>query len=101
MTLQEKIRKGMEAKHLNQKQLAERSGITEASISKYLSGERKPRTDAIIKIAKALGESINYLLDDEPAPDSPYVFASMALARCKERLTDEEKKQLIRFLLED
>lgn len=101
MTLQERIRFLMKEKNLNQKQLSEKAKITEASMSKYLSGERNPRTDVIVKIAKALDTSINYLLDDNHSPDEPFIFMSTALARCKDKLSDEEKKKLIRFLLED
>lgn len=101
MNLQERIRAVMDEKGMNQKQLAIKANITEASISKYLSGERSPRTDVVVKIAKALDTSVNYLLDDDPAPDEPYMFVSTALARCKDKLSDEEKKKLIKFLLED
>lgn len=101
MTLQDRIRVVMNEKGLNQKQLAEKANITEASISKYLSGERSPRTDVIVKIAKALDTSVNYLLDDNPVPDEPYIYVSTALARCKDKLSEEDKKKLIKFLLED
>lgn len=101
MTLQEKIKKLMKDQNLNQKQLAEKAHVTEASMSKYLSGNRNPRTDVIVKIAKALNTSVNYLLDNDPSPDNPYTYVSTALARCKEKLSDEDKKKLIKFLLED
>jgi len=101
MTLQERMRVLMEEQGLNQKQLSLRASITEASLSKYLSGERKPRTDVVVKIAKALNTSVNYLLDDEPTPEKPFDYASTALARCKGHLSEEDKKKLIKFLLED
>mgnify|MGYP003294570958 CR=1 FL=1 len=97
MKLQEKLRKAMKDKGLNQKQLAIRSNITEASMSKYLNGERNPRTDVIVKIAKGLDISVNYLLDDDPSPASPFDYASIALARCKDELSDDEKKKLIKL----
>ena len=101
MTLQEKIAKLMKDNGLNQKQLAEKASITEASLSKYLSGDRTPRIDVVVKLAKALNTSVNYLLDNESAPDTPFIYASTALARCKDQLSEEEKKKLIKFLLED
>ena len=100
MKLEEKILQLMREQKLNQKQLAEKALITEASMSKYLSGHRTPRIDVVVKIAKALNTSVNYLLDTD-APENPYVVASTALARCKDKLTDEEKKRLLKFLLED
>ncbi len=101
MTLQEKILQLMKEQRLNQKQLADKATITEASMSKYLNGSRTPRIDVIVKIAKALNTSVNFLLDCEDAPDTPYIYASTALARCKDQLTEEEKKKIIKFLLED
>ena len=101
MTLQERIFRLMKEQKLNQKQLAEKASITEASLSKYLSGERTPRIDVIVKLAKALDTTVNFLLDDETAPENPYTYATTALARCKDQLTDEEKKKLLKFLLED
>lgn len=101
MLLKEKIAQLMKEQKLNQKQLAEKALITEASMSKYLSGERTPRIDVIVKLARALNTSVNYLLDNESAPDNPYIYASTALARCKDKLTDEDKKRLMKFLLED
>lgn len=101
MALQNKILQLMKEQNLNQKQLATKASITEASMSKYLSGERTPRIDVVVKLAKALDTSVSYLLDNEPAPDDPYAYASTALARCKGQLTDAEKKRLMMFLLED
>lgn len=101
MALKEKILRLMKEQNLNQKQLASKALITEASMSKYLSGERTPRIDVIVKLAKALETPVNVLLDEEDAPENPYLFASTALARCKGQLTEEEKKKLMKFLLED
>lgn len=101
MALEEKILQLMKEQKLNQKQLAEKASITEASLSKYLSGKRTPRIDVVVKLAKALDTSVNFLLDNEAAPESPYTYASTALARCKDQLTEEEKKKLLKFLLED
>ena len=101
MALKEKILRLMKEQGLNQKQLADKASITEASMSKYLSGDRTPRIDVIVKLAKALGTSVNYLLDNEAAPENPYIYASTALARCKDQLTEEEKKKLLKFLLDD
>lgn len=101
MALQDKILQLMKEQKINQKQLAEKASITEASLSKYLSGNRTPRIDVLVKIAKALDTSVNFLLDNETAPENPYLHASAALARCKDELTKDEKMKLIKFLLED
>ena len=40
---------------ITQRELAEKSGITEASISRYFSGERSPNIKNAEKMASALG----------------------------------------------
>ena len=49
-----KILRIMKEKEMSQKQLAKASGITEAAISKYISGEREPRITFLKRIADAL-----------------------------------------------
>ena len=52
------IRKGQ---GLSQKQLHEKSGVTETEISYYETGKRVPTLPNIAKIAHALGATIDYL----------------------------------------
>ncbi|MEE0817711.1 MAG: DUF3310 domain-containing protein [Coprococcus catus] len=49
-----KILRIMKEKEMSQKQLAKASGVTEAAISKYISGEREPRITFLKRIADAL-----------------------------------------------
>lgn len=48
-------------KGISQRELAERTGITEQSISRYLNGKRIPNLVDGAKIAKALNVSLDYL----------------------------------------
>ncbi len=48
--------------NLSQKQLAHNTGLTEAGISRYISGQRLPRLDILLKIATALDCTLEYLL---------------------------------------
>lgn len=52
----------MEEKNLTQVELAEKIGITNVTISRYLSGERKPRVEIVAKLAKELNTTVDYLL---------------------------------------
>ncbi|MCM8900524.1 helix-turn-helix transcriptional regulator [Caldicoprobacter algeriensis] len=52
----------LDEKDMTQRELAERIGVTEVTISRYINGERKPRIDIIGKIAEVFGVSIDYLL---------------------------------------
>ena len=85
---------------INQKKLSQLSGITEASISRYLKGERTARLDIIINFAKALNVTTEYLLNDDEETDlKPYQEIATAIARNGNALTAEEKNQLIALIL--
>ena len=101
MKINGKIKSLMVAAGLNQKQLAEKAQITEASMSKYLSGDRTPRFDVVVKLAKALNVPVDELAGEDQKIDDPFVEVSTALARCKDQLTEADKKKLMKFLLED
>lgn len=49
-------------KNLTQKDLANSSGVTESAMSYYFRGDRTPRGSVLIRIAKALETSTDYLL---------------------------------------
>jgi transcriptional regulator with XRE-family HTH domain len=100
MTWQEKVRQLMERNGLTQKQLSQLSGITEASVSRYLKGERKARIDIIVNFAKALNVTTEYLLnEDEEVGIKPYAEIATAIARNGNSLTAEEKNKLIALIL--
>ena len=100
MTWQEKVKQLMNNQGINQKKLSQLSGITEASISRYLKGERAARLYIIINFAKALNVTTEYLLnDDEETNLKPYQEIATAIARNGNALTAEEKNQLIALIL--
>ena len=100
MTWQDKVKELMKNQGINQKKLSQLSGITEASISRYLKGERTARLDIIINFAKALNVTTEYLLnDDEETNLKPYQEIATAIARNGNALTAEEKNQLIALIL--
>jgi transcriptional regulator with XRE-family HTH domain len=47
---------------LSQVQLAKRMGVTQGAISQWESGQAKPRTDLLFKLADVLGCSVDELL---------------------------------------
>ena len=100
MTWQEKVKQLMNNQGINQKKLSQLSGITEASISRYLKGERAARLDIIINFAKALNVTTEYLLNDDEETDlKPYQEIATVIARNGNALTAEEKNQLIALIL--
>ncbi len=48
---------------LQQKQLAEKLGVTQATINGYESGKREPRIEMLIKIAALFNVTIDFLID--------------------------------------
>ena len=101
-TWSQKVKELMEVKGINQKELSQLSGITEASVSRYLNGDRTPRMDIIINFARALGVSVEYLLVDDKTPNqvnTPYENIAVAIARDGNNLTAEEMNKLIELIL--
>ena len=47
---------------MTQRELAEKTGITDTTISRYISSQRIPKATEIIKIAVVLNCSCDYLL---------------------------------------
>lgn len=100
MTWQEKVKRLMENKGINQKRLSQLSGITEASVCRYLRGDRTARLDILINFAKALDVTVEYLLnDDEETEIRPYTEIAASIARNGGSLTAEEKNKLIALIL--
>lgn len=92
----------MDERHLTQKELANLSGITEASMSKYLSGERTPRVDVIVNLANALHVTTDELIGHDIEDDKmDLIRLKTVLARGMESISDKDKKELIKFLLEN
>lgn len=64
MTVGEKIRTYRTMRGISQKMLGELAGgINEVTIRKYEAGDRNPKPDQLLKIANALGISINLFMD--------------------------------------
>lgn len=58
---------------MSQKDLAQIIGVTPSAVTLWESGVRFPRGKALSKLAKALGVSQSYLLDDTQANELPEV----------------------------
>lgn len=58
--------------NMTQRELADRVGITEASLSRYIRGNRIPKGTVISNIANALHTTTDYLLGSEAKENEPY-----------------------------
>lgn len=73
MRLDEKLRKHMQLKGLNQQMLARVSGVSDSEVSRILTGKsNNPGLENALRLARAVGVSLDYLaddsIDDEAAP---------------------------------
>ena len=70
----------MKQSNVNGAELSALSGVTTATISRYLNGLRTPTVKNIILLAKALGVSVDYLLGLHDVPDDKILTAAYSTA---------------------
>lgn len=94
-----RIKELLEEKGISRKELSEMTGLTEAAISRYINGQREPRSITLAIIARALGTSADDLLGT-PCDDPNKLDGAINLvARSANIVTPEQKKRLIDALL--
>ena len=70
MRFEEKLRKQMLLKGFNQQKLARSASVSDSEVSRILAGRSLPGLENAIRLARAVGVSLDYLADDavnEPA----------------------------------
>lgn len=65
----ERLNEMLDKRGMTQRELAEKIGKTEVSVSRYCSGQRVPKGPVIVKMAQALNVKTDYLLGHD-AEDS-------------------------------
>ena len=82
---------------IKQKEQAGRIGVTEAAMSRYVSGDREPKPDVLANIATALHTTSDFLLGIECEEfDHPRI--RRLIARNASSMTEQEKRELINAL---
>lgn len=61
----DRINKMLERRRMTQRELAEKIGKTEVSVSRYVSGQRVPKATVLLKIAQALDVQADYLIGND------------------------------------
>lgn len=82
---------------MTQKELAERIGVTEAVVSRYISGDRETKPEMLANIATALHTTSDFLLGIETEEYSHSRIRRM-IARNAATMTEQEKRELINAL---
>ncbi len=95
-----RLEKLLKIRGLTQKELAEKSEVTEAAISHYVKGDRTPRSAVLYRIAMALDTTSDYLIEGVP---QDYVneikYAKRLIARNVDQMTTTEKREILSILL--
>ena len=95
--LGQRILQAIRTKGISQKELAFTIGVTEAVISRYISGERDPKPEVLANIATALHTTSDFLLGIERDEyDHPRI--TRLIARNASSMSAKEKKELISAL---
>ena len=102
-TFKERFAALLQARGLSQKELAQKTNLTESAVSHYLKGDREPRGAILLNIANALGTSTDYLSGktDEVKPagaDSEIQKAFNLVARNAPNMSAEDRERFIRIL---
>ena len=101
-TLGGRISELLEKNGLTQRELADKAGVTEVSMSRYISGDRTPKAPIIANIALALHTTSDYLLghEDQEDPELIYYQTQRAIARNAKNWTQKQKADLVNALFE-
>lgn len=97
----ERLSSLLEKNNMSQKELAERIGVTTATLCRYVSGDRLPKSDTIANIATALNTTSDYLIGREGDDEFDFPKIERIIARNASKMTLKEKKQLITALFGD
>ena len=95
--LGKRISEMLQEQGIQQKELAERIGITETAMSRYINVTREPKPDVIANMATALHTTSDYLLGIKN-DDLEYHQVRRMIARNASSMTKEEKMALISVL---
>ena len=92
-----RLKEEIDRNNLTQRKLADKVGVTEVSMSRYVHGGRIPRGNILVDIAKALRITPEYLTgmsDDEPS-DVSYAEVWVRIKAHGKDWTKEDKQRLV------
>jgi transcriptional regulator with XRE-family HTH domain len=107
MELKQKLQMLMKARNLNGQKLARLSRVSDSEISRILQGKSRPGLDNALRLAQAVGVSLDYLADDrievEPSASAEEALSAedhKLLAACKRIGVDEVQRilEIVRIL---
>lgn len=78
MKFEEKLHKQMLLKGFNQRRLARASQVSDSEVSRILRGESIPGLENALRLARAVGVSLDYLADDALELDTSRIGGQLA-----------------------
>lgn len=103
MELKQKLQMLMKARNLNGQKLARLSRVSDSEISRILQGKSRPGLDNALKLAQAVGVSLDYLADDTVETEPTAVENALSaedhklLAACR-RIGPEEVQRILEIV---
>ncbi len=92
-----RINETLQRRKITQRELANRIGVSDAVMSRYISGDREPKPEVLANIATALQTTSDFLLGIEYEEfDQPRI--RRLIARNASSMTEQEKKELLNAL---
>ncbi len=95
--LGERILALLKSQGISQRDLAQRIGVADGVMSRYITGSRKPKPEMLANIATALRTTSDYLLGIEH-DGFDYPRVQRIIARNASSMTREEKMELLKAL---
>jgi transcriptional regulator with XRE-family HTH domain len=95
----ERFKELLKESKYSQKQIAELCHTTEASLSRYVNGERMPKPEVLANLATALHTTTDYLLGKSDR-FADFNELKALIARSKNYYTDEQRKELSEILID-
>lgn len=87
----------LQKRGITQKELADRINTTEATLSRYVSGDKEPKADMLANITTALHTTSDYLLGIEK-DEFNFPKVERLLARSAATMSEKQKRALISAL---
>jgi transcriptional regulator with XRE-family HTH domain len=102
-TIGSRISELLKQQNMTQRELAEEIGVREVSVSRYVRGERIPKSTVLQKIAKTLHTTADYLIgsENDQDPELEYYRVLRIIARHSNEWTGKQKGEIVRALFID
>lgn len=97
-TFAKQLRLLKDQRGLSQKEIADRLDTTEATISRYVSGDRTPNIETAVELASLLGVSMDTLCGVEPPAVEKQPPEINILINCYRHASDEDRRVIWSFL---